>query len=197
MFAHASEWERASGVCRNFTEQQHDIQASYLNPMNLSSILVRTRKIPRNKNSPAEKFPGRKIPRQKKYSSSEEVDDDMTPMICLFTLWQVYFKPRGVDVSETSLMTSLERTSEEKPALCYVIENNKRTSCSASQYHSPMRFFKTWKNGAIGWGYLRQICSVWVRVKRRVLSGMRTFRISSMKNDRSTPLIETASCELF
>ena len=39
-----------------------------------------------------------------------------------------------------------------------------------------------------GCGYLRQICSVLVRVKRRVLPGMSTFRISNMKNDRSTPL---------
>ena len=39
-----------------------------------------------------------------------------------------------------------------------------------------------------GCGYLRQICSVWVRVKSRVLSGMSIFRISSMKNDRSAPL---------
>ena len=89
-------------------------------------------------------------------------------------------------------MTSLERTSEEKPALCLLRHMKQQTkSCSASKYHSPKRFFKTWKNGAIGWGYLRQICSVLVRVKRRVLSGMRTFRISSMKIDRNTPVSQT------
>ena len=38
------------------------------------------------------------------------------------------------------------------------------------------------------WVYLRQICSVLVRIKRRVLSEMNTFSISSMKIDRTTPL---------
>ena len=100
MFAHVSEWERASGVCRNFTEQKHNIQVPDLNPMNLSSILVGMQKIPRQKNSPVENSPVENSLAEK-YSSSEEVDDDMTPMICLFTSWQVYFKPRGVEVSET------------------------------------------------------------------------------------------------
>ena len=86
-------------------------------------------------------------------------------------------------------MTSLKRAREEKLALCLLRHMKQQTkSCSASKYHSPKRFFKTWKNGAIGWGYLRQICSVLVRVKRRVLSGIRTFRIPNMKNDRTTPL---------
>ena len=45
-------------------------------------------------------------------------------------------------------------------------------------------------SGDVTWGcgYLRQICSVLVRVKRRVLPGMSTFRISNMKIDRTTPL---------
>ena len=45
-----------------------------------------------------------------------------------------------------------------------------------------------------GCRYLRQICSVLVRVKRRVLSGMSIFRISSMKNDRTTPLKTPCFC---
>ena len=64
---------------------------------------------------------------------------------------------------------------------------NKHWKGFATQRRVPPKPFfgdVTW-----GCGYLRQICSVWVRVKKRVLSGMSTFRISSMKNDRSTPLI--------
>ena len=48
-----------------------------------------------------------------------------------------------------------------------------------------------------GCRYLGQICSVWVRVKRRVLSGMSTFRISSMKNDRTTPLTMWACSQIL
>ena len=182
MFAHASEWERASGVCRNFTEQQHNIQVPDLKPMNLSSILVRTQKIHRQKNYPVEKFPGRKIFFVRRSRRRHDSNDMFVYIVTSIfqTTWS--WGERNI------LMTSFERASEEKPPLCYVIENNKRTTCSASQYHSSKRFFKTWKNGAIGWGYLRKICSVWVRVKRRVLSGMSKFSISSMKNDRTTPL---------
>ena len=62
----------------------------------------------------------------------------------------------------------------------------KHWRCFSSERRMPPKPFfgdVTW-----GCGYLSQICSVLVRVKRRVLSGMSTFRISSMKNDRSTPL---------
>ena len=61
------------------------------------------------------------------------------------------------------------------------------SSCWGSKYHSSNHFFKTWKNGAFFWGYLRQICSDLVRVKRRVLSGKSPLRFLSMKIDR-TPL---------
>ena len=51
-------------------------------------------------------------------------------------------------------------------------------------------------SGDVTWGcgYLRQICSVLVRVKRRVLPGMSTFRISNMKIDRTTPLRIVKNC---
>ena len=63
---------------------------------------------------------------------------------------------------------------------------NKHWKGFATQRRMPPKPFfgdVTW-----GCGYLRQICSVLVRVKRRVLPGMSTFRISNMKNDHSTPL---------
>ena len=103
----------------------------------------------------------------------------------LMMFWSTFIMFKSLTTHSTRSRSRLCKLDERWVIRC------RRHSCKhwrsfATQRRMPPKPFLGDVTG--GCGYLRQICSVLVRVKRRVLPGMSTFRIWNMKIDRTTPL---------